>query len=317
VVSVLVALVGLALLVVSVRQAGWPAVVSGFRSVGAWFLAVVALGAARMAVRARAWSLCSQVDRAAGIPFGAAFRAALAADAVGNLTPLGLLASEPTKVMMGRRHLSTILSVSSVAVENGFYTASVLVMLLAGAWALLQNPSVPPALERLGEILVGASIVASLVALVVFRTRPAILSRLWARLGRGDRHASINEAVVEVEGRLYDVAHWPLGRLCHVATWETLFHVAAVAEVWLILRALPGGGGTRFIDAFVLEATGRFITVAFKFIPYRLGVDEVGSGSVSQLLGLGPTVGVTLALVRRARILVLNAIGVAVLARHR
>jgi len=66
-----------------------------------------------------------------------------------------------------------------------------------------------------------------------------------------------------------------------------------------------------------METTGRFITVAFKFVPYRLGIDEVGSGSVSQLLGLGTSAGVTLALVRRLRILLLNALGIALLARER
>lgn len=100
-----------------------------------------------------------------------------------------------------------------------------------------------------------------------------------------------------------------------MAAWEVLFHAAAVAEVWLILRMIPGGEGTTLIEAFLMETTGRFITVAFKFIPYRLGIDEMGSGSVSQLLGLGTPAGVTLALVRRVRILLLNAAGVALLAR--
>ena len=59
-----------------------------------------------------------------------------------------------------------------------------------------------------------------------------------------------------------------------------------------------------------MESAGRFVTVAFKFVPYRLGIDEAGSGAVSQVLGLGPAMGVTLALVRRLRIIVLNAVGV-------
>jgi hypothetical protein len=43
----------------------------------------------------------------------------------------------------------------------------------------------------------------------------------------------------------------------------------------------------------------------------------MGSGAVAQVLGLGPANGVTLALVRRLRIIVLNAIGLAVLVRRR
>jgi hypothetical protein len=66
-----------------------------------------------------------------------------------------------------------------------------------------------------------------------------------------------------------------------------------------------------------METTGRFITVAFKFVPYRLGIDEMGSGSIAQFIGLGTSSGVALALVRRIRILLLNALGIVVLARGR
>jgi hypothetical protein len=316
--SIIVALFGLGLLVVSVRQVGWGNIAASLRSLGPWMAAVVLLGAIRMAFRARAWSLCSRAADHAGIPFSDAFSAVLAADAVGNLTPLGLLASEPAKVMLARRHVPTLTGVSSVAVENGFYIVSVVVMLLAGTWVLLGQANVPLALARLGEAVVAASIVGVLVLLWMFRARPAVLSRLWSALARaGPRPGASAEALSDLENRVYDVARWPASQLAHVAAFEALFHVAAVAEVWLVLRTLPGGDGTRLVDAFLLEAAGRFITVAFKFIPYRLGVDEVGSGSVSQLLGLGTAAGVTLALVRRIRILILNAVGIAVLARQR
>lgn len=312
-----VATIGAALLVVSVRQAGWENILASLSALGGWLPLVVALGAARMAIRALAWVICSRAHGDAGIPLGDALKTVLAADAVGNLTPLGLLASEPTKVVMARRHVSTIVSVTSVTVENGFYTVSVVAMLLAGTWMMLQRAGVPPALERLGEWVIGGSIAGLIVALWVFRTRPALLSGAWRALNRlRNRPAGSAEAAVALEERIYDVVHWPIPRLAAVAACEALFHVAAVTEVWIVLRALPGGEATSLVDAFLLEATGRFITVAFKFIPYRLGVDEIGSGSVAQFLGLGAPAGVALALVRRVRILILNAVGVVILARH-
>lgn len=317
--TLVIAAVGTALLVVSVRQAGWENIQAAFRSLGGWLPVVVILGAIRMAIRAAAWTISSRAQGGPGIPLPDAFKAVLAADAVGNLTPLGLLASEPTKIMLARRHLSTVSSVTSVTVENGFYTVSVIAMLLAGAWLMVQRADVPPALERLGEWAVGGSIVALAAALWVFRARPALLSGAWqalARLRRKPPAAADAATAATVEARIYDVVHWPLARLASVGACEALFHVAAVTEVWIVLRALPGGSETRLIDAFLLEATGRFITVAFKFIPYRLGIDEMGSGSVAQFLGLGAPAGVALALVRRVRILILNAAGVLVLARH-
>ena len=309
VLNIVVALIGLALLVLTVqRVGGWPAVVTGVTSIGWWFIVVVGLGAARMTCRAGAWIACVHDGR---LRMRDAFGAILAGDTAGNLTPLGVFASEPTKILMTRAHLSTVVSVASVAVENAFYTASVLMVLLAGTWIFLQRTDVPAGLEQIAEIVLIAVAIAASTAVWAARTRPAVLSRLAPLVARlAGRAALPADAVRAVEMRIYDVLHWPLGRLVHVASWEALFHVLAVAEVWVVLRLLPTGRELSLADAFLMESAGRFVTVAFKFVPYRLGIDEAGSGAVAEVLGLSAASGVTLALVRRLRILVLNAIGV-------
>ena len=97
---ILVAIVGAGLLIFTVqRVGGWPAVVAGITSVGWWFIFVVLLAAVRLGCRARAWVVCAADPQ---LRFRDAFGAMLAGDAAGNLTPLGLLASEPTKILMSR-----------------------------------------------------------------------------------------------------------------------------------------------------------------------------------------------------------------------
>ena len=305
--NILIALVGIALLVFTIRRVGWSEVVSGVTSVGWWFVVVVVLGATRMACRARAWMICAG-DRQ--LRFRDAFGAMLAADALGNLTPLGLLASEPTKIMMTRSRISTVTSVASVTIENAFYTASVLAVLLAGTWFFLQRAEVPPVLGQIAEVILVAIVLSAIIGLWLARSQPALLSRFAPLITRwAGRTAVPADAIREVEARIYGVLGWPLLRLARVVLWETTFHITAVAEVWLVLRLLPGAANATLIDAFLLESTGRFVTIAFKFIPYRLGIDEAGSGAVAQVMGFGPAAGVTLALVRRLRILVLNAFG--------
>ena len=323
---IIVALIGAALLVFTVQRAGgWSAVVDGITSVGWWFILVVLIGAARMGCRAGAWIACvqqpgsgSREPRTGRLAFAQAFWAVLAGDTAGNLTPLGVFASEPTKILMTRAQLSTVTSIASVAIENAFYTASVLVVLLAGTWIFLQRADVPAGLEQVSEVILVVIALAAMIAVWAARTRPAVLSRLAplvTRLaGRADAPA---DAIREVEARIYGVLQWPVRRLLRVVAWDALFHVLAVAEVWVVLRLLPGGDRITLVDAFLMESAGRFVTVAFKFVPYRLGIDEAGSGAVSQVLGFGPAMGVTLALVRRLRIIVLNAIGVLKLAYGR
>ncbi|MGE0865808.1 MAG: lysylphosphatidylglycerol synthase transmembrane domain-containing protein [Vicinamibacterales bacterium] len=313
VLNILIAIVGIGLLVFTIRQVGWSEVVSGITSVGWWFVAVVVLGAVRMACRARAWMVCSGD---AQLRFRDAFGAMIAADALGNLTPLGLLASEPTKIILTRSRVSAVTGVASVTIENAFYTASVLTVLLAGTWFFFQRAAVPPALEQIAEGLVVAITVAGAVALWLARRQPALLSRFAPLISRlAGRSAVPANAIREVEARIYGVLGWPLSRLAHVGGWEAIFHIAAVAEVWLVLRLLPGGAGATLVDAFLMESAGRFVTIAFKFIPYRLGIDEAGSGAVAQAIGIGPAAGVTLALIRRLRIITLNALGLIRLAR--
>jgi hypothetical protein len=310
--NILIAVVGALLLIYTVRRVGWEDVITGVSSVGWWFIAIALLGAIRMAFRARAWMVCAD-----GLSFGQAFGAILAADAVGNLTPLGLLASEPTKILMTRARISTVTSVASVAIENAFYIASVAMVLLTGTWFFLQRAGIPPGLQMVAQVIVVSVIVMGAVGLWAARSQPAILSRLAPLITRlAGKSAVPADAVREVEARIYGVLQWPPSRIARVMFWEAAFHVAAVAEVWLVLKLLPGGERITLVDAFLMESTGRFVMIAFKFVPYRLGIDEAGSGAVAQVLGLDPVTGVTLALVRRLRIIFLNVFGLIRLARQ-
>ena len=304
--NIVVAIVGIALLVFTVqRVGGWTSIVDGIAKVGWWFAIVLLLGAFRMVCRTRAWMACAN-DRQ--LRFRDAFGAWMAGDAIGNLTPLGLLASEPTKILMVRTRISTVTSIASVTIENAFYTASVLIVLLAGTWLLLQRADVPDGLERIAEIGLAGIVVAALVAAWAVRARPAILSRFAPLVSKlAGRSRAPAETMREVESQIYAVPQWPIGRIAHVAIWEIAFHIAAVAEVWVVLAALIPN--VTIVEAFLLESAGRFVTVVFKFVPYRLGIDEAGSGAVAAVLGLSPATGVTIALVRRLRIMILNAFG--------
>lgn len=315
IVNLVLAAIGGLLLVWTVRSVGWTDIVGGFRALGWWFAPVLGLGGLRFATRARAWQACAAP---AALPFRRAFSAMLSADALGNLTPLGLFASEPAKVLFVRGRLDTVAAVSSVAVENAFYIASVLVMIAAGAMVLIARTTLPAALEVGTGLVLVAVAAGALVALWAARRRPAILTAVVAWVTRATgRGAASAERLAQVERGFYAVLSWPLPRLAGVAAFEAVFHIAAVAEVYLVLRVLAIGREASLLDAFVLETTGRLIAVLFKFVPYRLGVDEVGSALVARALGIDPAAAVALALIRRVRVLAWNGVGLGLLARQR
>ena len=310
--NIVIAIVGIALLVFTVRRVGgWSSIVEGIARVGWWFAIVLLLGAFRMVCRTRAWMACANTPQ---LRFRDAFGAWMAGDAIGNLTPLGLLASEPTKILMARTRISTVASIASVTIENAFYTSSVCIVLLTGTWLLLQRANVPSGLQQIAEIGLGGIVVAALIGVWAARTRPAILSRFAPLISKlAGQSGATADTIRDVETQIYAVPQWPVGRLAHVAAWEAMFHVAAVAEVWVVLASLVPHA--TIPDAFLLESAGRFVLVVFKFVPYRLGIDEAGSGAVAGVLGFPPAIGVTLALIRRLRIMVLNAFGLIPLAR--
>ena len=66
----------------------------------------------------------------------------------------------------------------------------------------------------------------------------------------------------------------------------------------------------------MLETVNRLITVFFKFVPLRAGVDEAGSGFVAQAVGLSSVTGVAVALIRKARTIVWSGVGTAILVRR-
>jgi hypothetical protein len=66
----------------------------------------------------------------------------------------------------------------------------------------------------------------------------------------------------------------------------------------------------------VLEGANRLVTVVFKFVPLRIGVDEVSTAWFTTILGFGPTPGTTLAIARRIRVVFWTAVGTILLIRR-
>ena len=97
---------------------------------------------------------------------------------------------------------------------------------------------------------------------------------------------------------------------------DLLFHALAVIEVFITLQWLLGDRPVTFAQAIVFEALNRVVTVAFKFVPFRIGVDEALSGALAAVLAIDPAAGVALAVVRKIRNLFWSGVGLAIVAAH-
>jgi hypothetical protein len=301
---------GALLFVWSIRAAGVAGVRDGVSRVGWWFVVICLLGGFRYLVRAAAWRLC--LDDPRRLPLGAAFGAALMGDALGNVTPFGVLISEPSKVAFVQRRTGAGPAISAVTIENLFYIASVVVLFVCGTGALLLSFDVGVALRRTAYLTLGAAVSVALIIVVVLARRARIASALvaalqsWPLLRRvaGHRRADL----MAIEDQVFGFTSRHPGRVPSLFALEAAYHAAGVMEIWLTVTSISGGP-VGFLVAFVLEFVNRIITIAFQFVPLWLGVDEAGTGLITTALHLGAATGVGLALVRKARVMVWTGLG--------
>jgi uncharacterized membrane protein YbhN (UPF0104 family) len=312
--GIIFAVLGLLLFVYFVRKAGVGEVWEYMTRLSWGFLIILALSGFRFAVRARAWTLCFEAPHK--LRFIDAFKAYLIGDAAGNIVPLGIVVSEPAKAALVRDRVPLVAGLSAIAIENIFYSLSVALFVFSGAAALLLRFQLTKTLRWSSFGILGGVVVIIAVAFVVVRMEWRLLSgaleRLYARGIARKVLETRRERVRSLEDRVYGFHSRNRARVVPILLLEASFHLAGVAEAYVTLYFIFGEPPA-LLNAFILESVNRVINVVFKFVPMRVGIDEAGTGKLAEVLQLGTTVGVTLAIIRKARMLFWSGVGVALL----
>ena len=308
---------GLALFAYFVWKAGPQNIWGNIRQLGAGFLVVIVISGIRPALRALAWTKCFEAPYR--LPFRDAYRAYLAGDAMGNLTPLGLVVSEPAKVAQARHRVPVVAGLSAIAVENSFYMLSVALFISAGTVALMLSFPLSPKLRVASyATLVGVAVVVAVAYFMVRRQWKLLSGALEFFYGRGLARKFLETKRARarsLEERIYGFYGRNRSRFVPILLCDFGFHLATITEIYVTLYFISETPPT-LLTAFVLGSVERLITVIFKFVPMRVGVDEAGTGLITKVLNLGTAAGVTLAIVRKARVVVWTAIGVALFVRQ-
>jgi Lysylphosphatidylglycerol synthase TM region len=307
--GLLMALGGLILLVVVVVRVGVLEIAADVRQVGWGLLAIIAIGGVRFLMRAIAWRLCLEPPHTLSVRD--AFAAVICGDAIGNLTPLGPLVGEPAKAAFVRRRVALGPAVTALAIENVLYTLSAAAMIAAGMVALLVQFQLDPAIRGIGELAVAATIVLFACALWLLWRQPALISRALGVAPRLRRHA---DRMRQLEAQIYTFASRHTRALPALAAAEIGFHALGVAEVYLTLWLLHAP--VSLLTAFLFESANRLITVVFKFIPLRLGVDEAGTAAFARIVGLAAKTGLSVGIIRKVRVIFWAAAGGLLLVRE-
>jgi hypothetical protein len=313
-VGIIFAVAGLALFVYFVWRAGPAEVWANISNIGWGFAVILALGGLRFVVRSLAWTLCFEPPHR--LRFRDAFCAYLIGDSAGNVVPLGIVVSEPTKAALVRGSVPFAAGFSAVAVENIFYMLSTALFIFCGAAALLASFALPNVLRYSSYgVIAGALAFVLLAAYALKRQLRFLTAALDWTAARGLGRGAIErrrEKVASFEDRIYGFYEHNQRRFVPILLCELSFHALGVAEAFITI-ALISGTQPSLLSAFFFESVNRIITVAFKFVPLRAGVDELGTGQLARVLSFGMTAGVTLAVVRKARTIFWMAVGVLLL----
>jgi hypothetical protein len=294
------AVIGTALFAYSINALGFARIQGAFIRIGWGFGAILLLSGAREAVRTLAWM--RTIEGPVRLSFSDAFRARVAGEALNTLLPMGMLVGEPMKAKHVGHRLPFAAAFSALVVEFAFYGVSLVLLFSAGLVTLFPSSAV---------LFV---VVMALIAVPFVRNRHGGPGIVEPRDLSQPHVANVITRVLEKIRQFGDpVVRFVLlnpGRAWRLVVLEASFQLFAVAEVYLTL-ALITPQHVPWSSALVLETVSRAVTILFKMLPMRLGVDEAGAAVVADRLGLGSATGITLALVRRMRVLCWSAVGIA------
>jgi hypothetical protein len=303
---------GVAVFVYFIYAVGIHEILEGVGRIGlAGFGAVVFIYFMRIVMRAWAWQL--SVYEPYELRLRDAISAVIIGEAMSAMIPLGILISGTTKAVVVRRRLPLVVGLSSVATENLFYSLVTSIFLILGALTFVRSFHLDEAWVATIDVLIGVIgvLIVLGILMVIRQWHFASETCEWLyQKGIGRRFLENGRLEVRLfENLIYGFYRRYPKRFVPICLLEASFHVVGILEGWFILSRISAAT-PEFLTAFLLESVSRMITIVFKLVPFLIGVDEAGAQFVTETLALGAGVGISLAIIRKGRILFWTAIGV-------
>jgi hypothetical protein len=233
-------------------------------------------------------------------------------EAMSNTVPMGILVSGTAKAIAVRKRIPLVAGLSSVATENLFYSFTTGLFLIVGALTLLRAFALDESVILTVNILIGALVVLIMLGLIMVLRQWHFASETCEWLyQKGFARSLLEKGRMDVrifENLIYSFYRRYPRRFVPICSLQVLYHVLGIAEVWFILSRLSDLPPS-LLSAFLLETISRLITIMFKLIPFVIGVDEAGAQFIGETVALAAGVGVTLAIIRKGRILFWTAVG--------
>jgi hypothetical protein len=316
--GIVLTFLGFGLFVYFVYSVGVDLIFDGIKRIGfGGFGLILLLYFLRIACRAAAWKL--SVSEPYKLRFSDTLPAVIIGEALSSLIPLGILISGTSKAVAVRQKVPLVVGLSSVATENLFYSLVTGLFIVFGAFAFLRSFELDAGWIFTIDVLIGVIFALIVFAFLMVVRQWHLLSSLcnWLynrHIGRSFLESGRAYAL-QFETLIFDFYREYPRRFLPIFLYQVFYHLLGIIEVWFVLsrisQAIPS-----FYNSFLLESMSRVITIVFKLVPFLIGVDEAGAQFITETLALGAGVGVTLAIIRKGRILFWTAIGMILILRR-
>ena len=199
------------------------------------------------------------------------------------------------------------------------YSLATCIFLILGAFTFLRNSSLDEGWVLTIDVLIGLIVLVLVFGfLMVVRQWHAASELCESLYKRGIAKSILEKGRMDVrlfENLIYGFYRRHPKRFLPFCTLETIYHVIGIVEVYYVLSRLSDAV-PNLMTSFLLESVSRMVAILFKLIPLTIGVDEAGAKFVGDTVALAAGVGVTLAIIRKGRVLFWTAIGVLLLIKR-
>lgn len=317
-IGIVFTLLGIGLFSYFIVSVGFHEILRGIGRIGfAGFGLIIFIYFLRIMIRAASWKMC--VSAPYSLTLRDCAEAVIIGEAMSSIIPLGILVSGTSKAVAVRKKMPIVVALSTIATENLFYSLVTGLFISFGAVIFLRNFELSESWILTLDVLIGFVFLLIILGVLMVARQWHFLSAIFESLyergiltkwtENGRLHARLFENLIYGFYRQYPQRFAPIVLL------QILFHALGITEVWFILSRLSETAASIY-GAFLLESISRVITVVFKLVPFLIGVDEAGAQFVTETLALGAGLGVTLAIVRKGRIIFWSIIGVTLILKR-
>lgn len=311
-------ILGLALFVYFIYSVGINEIIEGIGKIGfVGFIIIIFLYFIRICVRAYGWKL--SVHAPYRLDFTDTLQGVIIGEAISSLIPLGILASGTSKAIAVRKRIPLVAGLSSVATENLFYTFVTSIFIIAGAIAFLLGVQADETWKLTIYALIGVILALLIFCFLLILRQWHLASGLCEWIyEKGFFRRILKNGRFQVrlfENLIFDFYRSGSNRFVPIILCEMVYHACGIAEVWFILSRISDVLPTLY-NSFLLESVSRVVTITFKLVPFAIGVDEASSQFITENLSLGVAVGVTIAILRKGRILFWAIMGVLIILKR-